>query len=410
MKDDMMLHLGLMEAQREIVSNSLPRPSTVLPLHRVLGRVSSSDLKALVPAPGYDQSTRDGYVIGSEGDCRGDETWFPIEGEIAAGCTKLESIPSGCAYRIMTGAMIPQGGKRVIPQEECCEQDGWVGVKSSMLRQGPDYIRKMGCNISPGQLLVSKGKILAVDELALLAGAGYEEVPVFEKPNVTFFCSGSELVSHSSKLKKGKKVSTNRYLLENLVSSFGGIAQYLGVVEDRVDTLERLLGGLNQKTTDILISTGGLGGSKYDLLKEAFCKVGGELIYDSLDVRPGKATLFGKLGRVLYFGLPGPPPAVRTLFHEIVCPALLAMQGAVNSVPRVVEAYLQEPISLKMGDVMNVRAGKLYFEKGRVMVRACSQDEFPTAFILLPPGKMIFEVGELLEVHPVVSPMSIVMK
>jgi molybdopterin molybdotransferase len=116
-------------------------------------------------------------------------------------------------------------------------------------------------------------------------------------------------------------------------------------------------------------------------------------------MRPGKAVLFGVLGRTLFFGLPGPPYAVRTLLNELVGPALLAMQGVVGSWPKEVQAHLLHQVSIKRNDVLRLKDGVLTFSEGKCLVRFAERLEIPNCFVMLPPGRLHYDEGALVEVH-----------
>ncbi len=405
--DSLFVPLKLADARKLIAANASNTTSETVCLKHALGRIPVHALPAKTPQPGYDQSTRDGYVV-SDGSREEDEEgcWYDIEGEIPAGSTETITLARGAAYRIMTGGLIPDKGVRVIPQEDCFEKGKRLCVNTSFLQQPSTFIRRRGCDVQSGEIITGAGMPLTVDQLALLLETGHIEVQVYRRPHVAFFCTGSELVSLPSELKPGKKVSANRILLDGLVRSFGGVVENLGLVADTIEDVKALLRGIDFGKTKVIISTGGLGPGKYDLMEEIFLQLGGKILYRSLKVRPGKSTLFGLLGQSLYFGLPGPPPTVRSLFNELLRPALLSLQGMKHCDPTTIKAHLQEPIFLKKTGVLNLKAGIVTTDDGRWFVRGCTQLESPSAFILLHGDRQEFKKGDLVDVHLVTSPFS----
>ncbi len=135
------------------------------------------------------------------------------------------------------------------------------------------------------------------------------------------------------------------------------------------------------------------------MVEKVFVEAGGEVFFNSIEMRPGKAVLFGIVGRTLFFGLPGPPYAVRTLLNELVGPALLAMQGVEGSWPKEVQAHLLHEVNIKRNDVLRLKDGVLTFSEGRCLVRFAERLEIPDCFILLPPGRAHYDEGALVEVH-----------
>jgi molybdopterin biosynthesis enzyme len=68
----------------------------------------------------------------------------------------------------------------------------------------------------------------------------------------------------------------------------------------------------------------------YDFTKAALKELGDEIFFERVALRPGKPTVFGRLGEALVFGLPGNPVSVAVTFNLFARTALLAMQGAKN--------------------------------------------------------------------------------
>jgi molybdopterin molybdotransferase len=387
----------LISAQKIIAAHIRRTQGEDVPLEEALLRLPVESLRAGRPLPGYDQSTRDGFVIVGAGLPSGDESTFRIEGEIRAGTTGRHTVRPATACRIMIGGLIPARGARVLPQEDCRERDGILSVANAVLQRRATFIRRKGSEIRRGRVVVPAGTSILPDHQVLLAAAGHSRVLVHCRPRVAFFCTGSELVASAAEVEDGLKVSGNRYLLHGLIRLSGGLPRYLGTAADSYEDLAAALGRIDRDATEVIITTGGMGPGRYDLLEQAFAAAGGEVVYRSLSVRPGKATLFGRLGPSLFFGLPGPPPAVRVLFHELVGPALLLLQGMRKGGPQGIKASLQEEVVLKEKGVLNLKGG---IRKGG-SVRLAGKVEVPDCSILFPGHRMRFKQGEMVEVHPV---------
>ena len=392
----------LVSARQLILAYARRTEGESVPLEDTLFRVPVESLRAKTPQPGYDQSTRDGFVVSGEGALRvGDGYQFRIEGEIRAGSTGQRILKHGVACRIMTGGLIPVRGVRVIPQEDCNEREAMLSVPEPALHRRSTFIRRRGSEIGRGQVVVPAGAPILPDHQVLLAATGHFTVLVHRRPRVTFFCTGSELVASPAEEEEGRKVSGNRYLLNGLIRLFGGRAEDLGMIADTKEDLSVAFGRINRETANMIITTGGMGPGRYDLLEEAFVRAGGRIIYRSLHVRPGKATLFGLLGGALFFGLPGPPPAVRVLFNELVAPALFFLQGVKKCGPQRMRATLQEPVLIREKGVPSLKAGVL---KNGGLVRLAGKIEAPGCYIFFPGHRRSFKKGEMVEVHPVDPP------
>ncbi len=406
MKDTFFYPLELEEARNLIAEISPSTSGQVVPLEQASGRVPVDVLNAKIPQPNYDQSTRDGYVISGEGGERDKGgRWYTIGGDIPAGSTRKILLSQGTSFRIMTGGLVPEQGESVVPQENCLEKGGRVYIPDDIAHRPSNFIRRKGCDVAHGNAVALPGIPLAFDRLALLAETGYEELLVYSKPHVSYFCSGSELVLHPSEAEAGKKVSVNRYLLEGMINAFGGVAKNCGLIGDSMEAVSQVFQNIDPDKEDVVISTGGMGPGKYDLLEEAFVQCGGTLLYRSLNVRPGKNTLLGILGKTLYLGFPGPPPAVRTLGNELLRVALLSCQGVQKCHPASFTSHLQESLTFKKKGIPNLIAGIHTINDGHCSVRRCLQGEIPTGYILIPGGRQRYEKEEKVEVHSTESPL-----
>ncbi len=397
--------IDLETAQKLIVEACSILPGEKTGLSDTLGRVSAKSHLALEALPGYDGSLRDGYAVGAVAENSDPGTAvFHIIDEVAAGDTRNLTIGTGQAVRIMTGGLIPAGCQAVIPQENCSVDGENVTVPMHPLQQTKSFIHKKGCEIAAGAVILEKGVTINSEQQILLAGTGYNFVDVVKRPRVSFFCTGSELLTDTSAVKQaGQRFSGNSHLLSGVIGRYGGkLLEQETVVDDPklvVALMERMAGS----NCDILISTGGMGPGKFDLIEDAFARCGGETIYRSLTMRPGKSTLFGRLGNTLFFGLPGPPPAVQLLFHELVRPAFCALQGLTQCSPQKIKATLTEELILARHGSLRLKSGIFYLHDGSCLVRPAKRSELANCYIFCSPEKQSILKGEMVEVHLTVS-------
>ncbi len=396
--------INLAKALEIIAHSAALLPAEAVPLNETLSRVCRLPLSAKTPQPGYNQSMRDGFVLASGGDEVGNGRRFRIDGEAPAGNTKLRLLPAGIACRIMTGGMVPEGGLRVVPQEDCVEENGTVTVPTRALLRKNCYIQCRGDQVAAGDLLVAAGTILEPGHLALLAMDGQSTVEVHPRPRVGFFSTGTELVDSPEQLVPGLKISSNRYLLGGLLRQFLAEGEDLGLVRDVQEDLGRIFARLSSASFDVVVSTGGMGPGTYDLLEEAFFQAGGEVLFRSLNMRPGRSTLFGRLGSTLFFGLPGPPEAVRTLMNELVGPTVLQLQGVSRPGVVALRARLLQGVEIRNNEVLHIKPGILDLTGGDTRVRLAGRLEIPACYILFSPGQGIYGAGSDVEVHLAYSP------
>ncbi len=386
-------------AQREILTRIEKLPEESILLTEAFNRITFSDVVAVSPQPSFDESTRDGYVVPQYVGSDEKASQYEIVDEIPAGKPWMSILASGTSCRIMTGGCVPEGATRVVPFENCVEKSSTVIIADSSLLRAATFIRKTGSEIAQGETLVPGGIALQAGHLALLASCGVHDVSVVAKPTVGYLCTGSELISGVDALKKGQKFSSNSFLLSGLLASVGARPQNMGITKDDEQDLLDLFVKAGTDELDVMVTTGGMGPGKYDLVERAFVEAGGKIAFNAIAMRPGKSLLFGTLGRTLFFGLPGPPHAVRTLLNELVGPAVLALQGVTGSWPRKVPAHLQHQIKIKRNDLLQLKDGILTLEEGQCSVRFAGRVELPNCFILLPPGQSHYCEGAMVQVH-----------
>jgi len=385
--------LCLADARKLIIAHAWPVGEETLPLRDCLHRRPAHNLLTTIPVPHFCQSTMDGYAVNGK-SLAGIKPplELPIVGEIAAGCTETVSLAGGEAIRIMTGGSVPAGADRVIPLEWCREAHGRVTI-FRFGRKGR-YLRQVGADLNKGQLIIRQGEIITPCHLHLLATSGMAQVRLFARPQICFLCTGSELVEKSP--LPGQIISGNRALLDGLIRQAGGIPRYLGAA---VDDTEQIAGKLQEAgQPNVIITTGGMGPGKYDLMGEVLEKIGVKILYRSLLVRPGRATIFGVRDQTLFFSLPGTPPAVHILFNELVRPAIFALQGK-RGAPEKVRAILEQDIVIRKKGVLNLKNGVTAVRSGLFCVRSAGLTEPSTATILIPGNRRLIRAGEKVTIH-----------
>ena len=139
----------------------------------------------------------------------------------------------------------------------------------------------------------------------------------------------------------------------------------------------------------------------FDLVKQALDRLGLEVIFWKVAIRPGMPTLFGKLGPQLVFALPGNPVASMVCFEQFVRPAILKLQGADRLFRPKQRVTLAQEIRKKTGRRHLMRAqlkaaqgqylAALTGDQGTAILSSMAQAQ---AILLLPPDRSQFQAGE----------------
>jgi len=391
---------SLAEAHANILNKISPLGQQQCSVSAALHRITTLSVLADQPKPLYDQSTRDGFALSQIPQSVHDtNAVFRVTGEVAAGCQNPGSLGQGEAVRIMTGGMLPRGAVRVVPFEVCTEQESLVAFSVNELSRKQIFIQKIGSEIKKGRLLVPSGMRLLPEHLLMLTENGCSEVAVSRQPRVAVICTGSELVTAGETPRPGQKISGNGVLLPALIEAENGQCPWTVTVGDEVELITGRIRDILCQNPDMIITTGGMGPGKFDLMEQVFASLGGELFYNRLRVRPGKFTLFGLLNQVPLFALPGPPPAVRLLFHELVSPALQVLQGRVNVMRPLVRAKLVSSLSLKRTGHLSLKGGVAALGDKGLQVYPAGRMEPITAIMHLREDLLAAGHGEQVQVR-----------
>ncbi|MCH7760732.1 molybdopterin molybdotransferase MoeA [candidate division TA06 bacterium] len=326
---------------REIILKEVTTIGTVsVDLRESSGRVLAEDVVASEEIPPFDNTAMDGYALRA-GDVRGASSERPVMlnvvGEVAAGKTSERHVLQGQAMRIMTGAPIPEGADAVVPLERV-ESNGNEVTVLKEVKIG-ENVRSAGGDVRPGTLLLKKGRRLKPADLGVLASLGFQRVKVSKQPKVSLLATGDELLDVGELLEPGKIRNSSSYALSSLLSGYGAIPVDLGIAKDRRDEIEeKMREGLK---ADVLVTIGGVSVGDYDLVQEVLKKMGMEVLFWKVAVKPGKPLLFGRLQDTLVFGLPGNPVSAIVTNELFIKPALFKMMDRKDWSPTIVRATLQ---------------------------------------------------------------------
>ncbi|HJQ73977.1 MAG TPA: molybdopterin molybdotransferase MoeA, partial [Gaiellaceae bacterium] len=85
---------------------------------------------------------------------------------------------------------------------------------------------------------------------------------------------------------------------------------------------------------DVLVTSGGVSVGEHDLVRAVERELGVEEVFWRVAIKPGKPVSFGVRGDTLVFGLPGNPVSTLVGCELFVKPALRALQGLGDPLPR----------------------------------------------------------------------------
>jgi molybdopterin molybdotransferase len=304
--------ISLADARRIIVGKVGRLNPVAVPLAEAYGRVLAEEVKADAWYPSGDRATMDGYVL-REDAVPGE---FQVSGEIQAGAVPGKALEAGEAMRIFTGALVPDGGGRVVPQELAERVGGTVRIAALPESR---FIRLRGEEASPGTIIVVEGTRLGATELAMLAQVGAVMPEVTRLPVIRHVATGEELVAPEENPPEGMIRDTNSTLLSALVA---GSMQSFRCGDDPA-----ALAAICREPCDLLLISGGASVGDYDFGARVLRDLRFDIHFDKVNLRPGKPLTFATRDRQAAFVIPGNPVSHFVCFHVAIRLALERMAG-----------------------------------------------------------------------------------
>ena len=325
------------------------RVSLTESLHRVL----AEDVDSPRDMPPWPASSMDGYALRSADTAAagpGAPARLRVAGRVPAGAMAERPLRPGEAFRIFTGAPLPEGADAVIPQEDVTDEAGTLLVPR---RVGDgDFVRPRGEDMKRGDRVLERGRVLSAADIGMLATVGRSSVSVIRRPRVGILSTGDELVDLGGRIGPGQIPNSNTYSLIAQVIEAGAQPVSLGIARDRLEDIEaRLRWGL---ACDLVMSSAGVSVGEHDFVKAALARLGAEQHLWLVDMRPGKPIAFSTIpqegkGALALFALPGNPVSAMVVFLAMVQPALWRLMGRKDWEPPRFKARLRETIRKRPG-------------------------------------------------------------
>lgn len=302
-----------------------PLPQIRLPLAEAADLVLTESVVAQQPMPAHDASAMDGWVVA------GDPPWRVV-GELLAGDPTWDWLQDGTAVAIATGAPVPAGAHAVLRREDGEGRRGLLNpAPGTRLTSGGD-IRAAGEEARTGEVLLPAGTRLIPPALGLTAAAGYDDVAVHRPAVVRAFVLGDELLN-TGRPRDGRIRDSLGPQLPGWLRAFGAPVPPPTRVPDRLDVLVATLASLPQTSgpgsdVDVVITTGGSSLGPADHVRSAVREVGGDVLVDGVQVRPGHPMALARLpGDVWLVALPGNPLAACAALLTLAQPLLHRLHG-----------------------------------------------------------------------------------
>jgi len=324
-----------------IYTNIKPKSLKIIPIEEALGYILAEDIIAVHNLPPYDNSAMDGYAVKIEdsGKC------LRVSCTIFAGDNFEGELSHGKAIKIMTGARIPLGTQCIVPIEDVQECPNGIELPQNLAMS--KHIRLAGEDIKKEQQLLSKGEKIDAHQITLLASQGISHIKVHKKPRIALFASGNELKMHFEQVNEYQLYNTNTPTLLSRSQELGCEVEFIGTAIDTLDDIHAHI--KSALDCDIIITSGGVSVGDADFTKEAFGAFGYDILFDKVEIKPGKPTTFGKIGDKAILNLPGNPLAAALNFELFGRAIIYAMSGAKEKFINPIHAKMKNDVKLRAG-------------------------------------------------------------
>jgi len=284
------------------------------------GRILAEDIRSDIDMPPFNRSAVDGYAC-MKSDL---EMELEVAEVIRAGKEPVKKPLKGQCSKIMTGAIVPDGcdfvfmieDSRILPSGKVIYTG--KALKPNMSLKGED-VRK-------GDVVLRKGRLIRPQDIAVMAAVGHVEVRVAVRASVGIISTGDELVEPSGRPEISRIRNTNSYQLAAQAVRAGAVTKYYGIAPDEEDRTYMMISEAISET-DVLLLTGGVSMGDFDFVPGVLKRAGVNILFDQVNVQPGKPTTFGVHPSCIVFGLPGNPVSAFIQFELLVRPLLCKMMG-----------------------------------------------------------------------------------
>lgn len=333
--------INVEEALHHIYTAALPLSIEITPIENAINRVLAQSITATHALPSFDNSAMDGYAIRTSDSGK----TLPQSCIVFAGDVNDVRLTEDQCIRIMTGAKIPQGCEAIVPIEDVTIEGDKVTFGANI--KAGQHIRLKGEDIQYDMTLLEKGTFLSAHHITLLTSQGITHVKLYRKPRVAFFSSGNELKMHFETLGNNQLYNTNTPTFTARATELGCEVIFTGTAEDTIESIQNHI--ISSLDADLIVTSGGVSVGDADYTKKAFQGLGFESAFESVEIKPGKPTTFGRIKDTLILNLPGNPLASALCFELFGQSIIHALSGRHDKYLSTITTRMAEPFVMKKG-------------------------------------------------------------
>jgi len=331
-------------------------------LNDTLGRILAEDIVASKNDPVAPTSAMDGYALKHVDIYEGAR--ITIMGDNPAGKDELRAVTHGHTIKTFTGAMMPNGSDTLVPIENVSVEGNEI-VINQMVPSG-FAVREVGESYSEGDVLIKKGTKVGFAEIGVMAGLNVVMPTVIIKPRVSIIATGSEILEIGQEAQTNAQIrSSNNYTLQALATEAGAQVIQHGIVKDSRESIMKSFEDALD-CSDIIVSTGGVSVGDYDFVKDIIPRLGAEVVYKGVKIKPGQHIMVARKGHKYIIGLPGFAYSSTVTFILYVLPLIRKFLSK-SPEAHIIEATLKEDF-VKRSRKTEFTACNISFDDGKYWV------------------------------------------
>ena len=260
--------------------------------------------------------------------------------------------------------MMPEGADTLIQIENVTVYDGKITIDEKVPLG--NAVRPIGEGYRAKDVLIKKGTKIGFAQIGVMAGLNKVMVKVALKPRVAVISTGSEILDLGVNSDNPAQIrSSNNYTLAALFEQAGAEVIQLGTIgDDKESIMQTFENALH--SADILVSTGGVSVGDYDFVKDIVPRLGAEVVYKGVAIKPGKHILIAQRAERFVLALPGFAYSSTVTSILYVLPLVAKMLGR-DSAYKIIEAKLSEDFT-KRSKLTEFTACNVVVEDGEYFV------------------------------------------
>jgi len=312
-------------------------PEETIPSSLALGRITAAPVFARYSSPFYHSAAMDGFAV------RFSDTLTATEHSPATLKLGFQAFP------VDTGDPMPERADAVIMIEDVNRSSDSIEIYAPVTPY--QHVRPIGEDIVATELIVSENHVLRPVDVGALLASGHVDIAVIRKPKIAVIPTGTELVEpemvRTRQPVAPEIIEYNSAMLSGLASEAGAEAVRYPIIKDDFDRIKAAIAEATRMSDAVIINAGSGRGSE-DYTAAAIAELG-ELLINSVTIKPGKPFIAGIVNGKPVLGIPGYPVSAFVTFHLFVKPLIGRLCAVPAKKDEIIRACLSRQLSSPLG-------------------------------------------------------------